>query len=86
MYQRITLGEFKRIVRGLPDDTIICLQSDSEGNAQSTCLNVFTGQVGNVTNMDYDGNTYSFVDGEDIVGIDLEKDKDRCLIILQPSL
>lgn len=84
--QRITLGGFKRLTRGLPDDAILCCQSDSEGNETSTCLNVFTGQVGKDVSTNYDGKVYHFTDGEDVIGIDLVKDKDKIIITLQPSL
>lgn len=84
--KRITLKDFRNITRGLPEDSIICCQSDSEGNEISTCLNVFTGQVGKDVSMTYCGETYHFTDGEDVIGIDLDKDKDKVIITLQPSL
>lgn len=83
---RITLGEFKRITRGLPDDALICCQSDEEGNSTSTCIEVFVGKVGRDVVMNYAGKEYHFTDGEDIEGIDLTKDKDRIIITMRPSL
>ena len=84
--QQITLKDFKKKIKGLPDDTILCMYSDSEGNEKSTCLDVFIDKVG-YDHVDwYDGKRFHFIGGEDIIGIDQEKDKGRYLIILQPSL
>lgn len=43
---RVTLGEFRKATKGLPDNALLCCQSDSEGNSTSTCLNFFIDQVG----------------------------------------
>lgn len=84
--KRITLGDFKRITRGLPDDAIICCQSDEEGNEISTCFDVFVEVVG--TKKDYDDGVtkFSYVEGDNIYNIDLENDKGKVIITLQPSL
>ena len=84
--KRITLGEFKEITRGLPDNAIICCQSDSEGNEKSTCLDVFIEQVGKPQQVTGYGNDFNYVEGDDIYNIDLVADKDRVIITLQPSL
>lgn len=84
--KRITLGEFKRITRGLPDDAIICCQSDSEGNEKSTCLDVFIEEVGRPQQITGYGDDYNYVEGDDIYNIDLKKDKGKTIITLQPSL
>lgn len=80
---RITLKDFKKATAGMPDDAILCMYSDSEGNTQSTCLGVYTDYVGRVEKITDD---YSYTTGADIYGIDLESDKNRPIIILQPSL
>jgi hypothetical protein len=80
--KRITLKDFKRITRGLPEDAIICCQSNSEGNENSTCLDIFVEKVGKQETY----NDFSYVQGDNIIGIDLEKDKDKIIIIMQPSL
>ena len=84
--KRITLGDFKRITRGLPDDAIICCQSDSEGNEKSTCLDVFVEKVGRPQQITGYGDDYNYVEGDDIYNIDLVADKDKIIITLQPSL
>lgn len=83
---RITLKDFKNKTRGLPDDAIICMYSDSEGNEQSTCLGVYVDKVGYDHVDYYDGKKFHFIGGADIMGIDQEQDKDKILVILQPSL
>ena len=84
--KRITLGDFKRITRGLPDDAILCCMSDEEGNEISTCFDVFVEIVG--TKKDYDDGVtkFSYVEGDNIYNIDLEKDKGKTIITLQPNL
>lgn len=78
----ITAKELKETLNKLPNDTIIALQSDSEGNETSTCLDIFIERVG----QKYQQGTYSFIGGNDIYGINQEQDKDKFVLILQPSL
>ena len=80
--KRITVKELKQILSKFPDDAIVCLYSDAEGNEKSTMLDFFGEIVGKVYN-EYE---YSFVGGDDVYGIDLEKDKGKVLLYLQPSL
>ena len=84
--KRITLGDFKRITRGLPDDAILCCMSDSEGNEKSTCLDVFVEKVGRPQQITGYGDDYNYVEGDDTYNIDLVADKDKIIITLQPSL
>lgn len=84
--KRITLGDFKRITRGLPDDAIICCQSDSEGNEISTCYDIFVEVVGTQKNYDDGVTKFSYVEGDNIYNIDLENDKGKTIITIQPSL
>jgi len=79
---RITVKDLKEKLKRIPDDAIVCCQSDSEGNETSTVLDMFIEKVG--LKVDYQG--YNFTQGEGIIGIDLDKDKDRYIVILQPSL
>ena len=85
--QRITIKNLKDMIRGLPDDAIVCMYSDSEGNSQSTALDFYVDEVGKVHtaqgNLDKE---YKFIGGEDVVGIDQEKDKGKPILILVPSL
>lgn len=83
---RITLKDLKQMIKGLPDDTILICQSDSEGNESSVCLDVFVDVVGKEYTMNMDNKEYKFYGGEDYQGIDLEKDKGKTLLIFQPSL
>lgn len=64
----------------------ICMYSDSEGNAQSTCLDVYVDQVGYEHVDWYDGHKFTFIGGAEVQGIDQEQDKGKILVILQPSL
>lgn len=83
----ITVKDLKKTLRGLPDDAIVCCQSDSEGNETSTCLGIFVEEVGKPMSYTYaDGKVYNYVQGDNIIGIDLDKDKGKIVVILQPSL
>lgn len=84
MFKRLTVKDLKDAIKKykLPDNTIICMYSDSEGNEQSTAFDYFVDAVGLETKLD---EKYTYVGGQDIFGIDLEKDKNRVLLILQPS-
>ena len=80
--KRTTVGDLKAILSKFPDDAIVCLYSDAEGNEKSTMLDFFGEIVGKVYN-EYE---YSSVGGDDVYGIDMEKDKGKVLLYLQPSL
>ena len=84
--KRITVGELKRILREIPDDAIVCLYSDSEGNQMSTALDTFTEIVGRETEYEIKGKKYTFIGGSETYGIDVEKDKGKVVLYLQPSL
>ena len=85
--QRITIKNLKDMIRGLPDDAIVCMYSDSEGNSQSTALEFYVDEVGKVhTVQDNLDKEFKFIGGEEIFGIDQEKDKGKALFILVPSL
>lgn len=83
---RVTLGEFRKAIAGLPDNAILCCQSDSEGNQTSTCLNFFIDQVGRHEPIKVQDKVYEFTVGDDIYGVDMIKDHERTIIIFQPSL
>ena len=83
---RITVGELKRILREIPDDAIVCLYSDSEGNQMSTALDTFVETVGREYEYEIKDKKYTFIGGSETYGIDLETDKGKTLLYLQPSL
>lgn len=83
---RVTLGEFRKATEGVPDNALLCCQSDSEGNATSICLNFFIDQVGRHESIQVQDKIYEFTTGDDIDGIDMAKDHERTIIIFQPSL
>lgn len=85
--QRITVKDMKKVLATLPDDTIVCMYSDSEGNSQSTALEFYVDEVGKVhTVQDNLDKEFKFIGGEEIFGIDQEKDKGKTLLIMVPSL
>ena len=85
-FERITAGNLRDFLRHLPEDAIICLYSDSEGNQMSTALDIFTEIVGQTHEYEVNGSKYQFIGGADTYGIDLEKDKGKTVVYLQPSL
>ena len=84
--KRITLKDFKEITKGVPDSAILCMYSDSEGNEQSTCLDVFVDSVGRKESIKVGDKVYDFTTGDDIQGIDMDEDHGKWIVILQPSL
>ena len=83
----ITVKDLKKTLRGLPDDAIVCCQSDSEGNETSTCLGIFVEEVGKPMSYKYgDGKVFNYIQGDNIIGIDVNQDKGKIVVILQPSL
>ena len=83
--KRMTVKDLKDAIKQyrIPDDALVCMYSDSEGNSQSTVFDYFVDKVGKRVKLD---DKYTWVGGEEIFGIDQEKDKGRVLLILQPAL
>ena len=84
MIQRLTVGELKKRIEKLPDNAIVCCQSDEEGNRTMVCDDVYVNKVGYVEKFHYDGKKFELVGGEDVEGIDMEKDKNIFYIIIHP--
>ena len=80
--KRIIVKDLKEILKDFPEDAIVCLYSDSEGNQMSTMIDSYKEVVGR----EYKVQGYTFIGGNDVFGIDQEKDKGKTLIFLQPSL
>ena len=80
----MTVGELKKKIEKIPDDAIVCCQSDEEGNRTMVCDSVWIDKVGYVNKIDYDGQEFKIVGGEDVEGIDMEKDKGLFYIIIHP--
>lgn len=79
--KRVTVKDLKEILKEFPDDAIICMYSDSEGNEMSTMLDYYKEVVG----QKYSSGC-TFIGGQDVHGIDIEEDKGKTIIFLQPSL
>lgn len=87
--RRLTVKDLKKAIRYLPDNTIVCLYGDSEGNTQSTALTYYYDMVGKehlITEDLPEDQWFKYIGGEDMYGIDQEKDKDTPILILVPSL
>lgn len=86
--KRMTVGDLKKALKGLPDQCLISLQSDSEGNQESTLLDWFVVQIGTkhswkVTD---NGPEHFYVDGDETYGVDLKEDNGKYMLVLTPSL
>ena len=81
---RFTVGQLKAMLKKykVPDDALVCCQSDEEGNREMVCCDMFIDQVGRKEQLP--DTTYTFVGGADVEGIDLEEDKLRYYITLRP--
>lgn len=87
--KRITIKDLKKAISGLPDETIVCMYSDSEGNSQSTALTYYVDIVGKehlVKEGLPEKDWFTFIGGEEVFGIDQEADKNTPILILVPSL
>lgn len=84
MMERFTVGDLKYMLKkyNVPDNAIVCCQSDEEGNNTMVCCDMFIEQVGRKEQLP--DSTYAFVGGADIMGIDVEQDKQRYCVILRP--
>lgn len=80
--KRITVKDLKEILKDFSEDTIVCICSDSEANEMSTMLGYYQEEVGK----EYKIHEYKYTGGQDVFGIDQEKDKGKKIIFLQPSL
>lgn len=80
--ERLTVGMLKQILKdcNVPDNAIIACQSDEEGNRTMVCYDCFVDSVGKKHTIA----GYDLVGGEEVMGIDLEKDKGRCFITFAP--
>ena len=84
MLKRLTAGQLRAMLEELPEDVIICCQSDEEGNRTMTCYDASVQEVGKEYQAEYRGEKYTWVGCEDIAGIDLEKDKGKKCLIIHP--
>lgn len=81
---RFTVGQLKQMLKAynVPDNALVCCQSDEEGNREMVCCDMFIDQVGRKEQLP--DSTYVFVGGEGVEGIDMEEDKLRYYITLRP--
>lgn len=88
MLDILTVGELKKILKKykVPDDAIITCWSDEEGNRDSVCCSVFPNKVGYKELIGYDSNKKPiyYTIGEEVMGIDLEKDKGKTILTFRP--
>lgn len=84
MIERLTVGKLKELLKQykVPDDAIVCCQSDEEGNREMVCCDMFIDRVGRKERLP--DSTYTFVGGADVLGIDMERDFNRAYITFRP--
>ena len=80
--ERLSVGKLKKILElyKVPDDAIVCCQSDEEGNREMVCMDVFVDRVGRKESYCCGGKWYDFTAGEDVLGLEQDKDKDKLYI------
>lgn len=84
MLPRYTAKELKELLKNVPDDALICCQSDEEGNSTMVTMGVFLEHVGKKTTEKTHGKLYQFTEGDNVMGVDLQTDKDKTLVIIRP--
>lgn len=84
MIERLTVGKLKQLLKQyhVPDNAIVCCQSDEEGNREMVCCDMFIDKVGRKEQ--FPDSTYVFVGGADVLGIDMEQDFNRTYITFRP--
>lgn len=84
MIHRLTVADFKKFVKEnhIPDDALITIMSDEEGNSESVTCELYCDIVGRTEKLNYDLGLYT--SGSDIQGIDLENDKNRVYVTIRP--
>ena len=83
---RLTVGQLKKKLEqyNVPDDAIVCCQSDEEGNRTMACCECYIEQVGHKNTEVYNGHKLVWVSGKDVDGLDMSKDNGRKFIIIRP--
>jgi hypothetical protein len=88
MTERLTVGELKKILKEykVPDDAIITCWSDEEGNSDSVCCSAFPDIVGRKEIIGYNSQKKPvyYTIGEEVMGIDLKKDKGKTILTFRP--
>lgn len=86
MITRLTWKQLKDMCEEhrVPDNAIICCQSDEEGNRTMVCDTIYIDKVGHISKFQYDGKDFEMTGGEDIEGIDMEQDKGKIVITIHP--
>lgn len=82
MIERLTVGKLKELLKkyNVPDDALITAESDEEGNRNTVCYDVNIDRVGRKESTCYKGKWYEFVSGDDVIGFDMEQDKDKVFV------
>ena len=83
---RLTVKDLRDAMAKLPDDALVVLQSDSEGNSESTLMCADVINVGETYHWRVDGTNVVWTACESTYGIDLEQDKGKKCLVLTPSL
>ena len=83
--ERLTVGKLKQILQAykVPDDAIVCCQSDEEGNREMVCMDVFVDRVGRKESTCYQGQWYEVISGHDVLGLEKE-DEGKIYITFRP--
>ena len=82
MIERLTVGKLKELLKQykVPDDAIVCCQSDEEGNREMVCCDMFIDRVGRKERLP----DITYTCGVDVLGIDIERDFNRTYITFRP--
>lgn len=80
---RLTVGKLKQMLKGVPDNAIVCCQSDEEGNRTMVCCDCYKETVGKKVVYN-DLHNFSYIEGEDVIGLDLKKDKGAPYVVIRP--
>ena len=83
---RLTVKKMKELLEEykVPDDAIIACQSDEEGNRTMVCMDMWIDKVGRQIEIRDGYGVSRFTAGEEVMGIELDKDKDKTFITFVP--
>ena len=78
---RLTVGKLKEMLKGCPDRAVVCCQSDEEGNRTMVCCDCWQETVGKKQTYN---SQFTYTEGEDVIGLDLEEDKNLPFVVIRP--
>lgn len=82
--RKLTVQSLMNVLKTLPRDAIVFVASDSEQNEVSLMMDISVGELGK--KIEFDDGKFSYIDGDNFHGVDMDVDKGRPYVIINPTL